>query len=175
MLNDTFIIISMAIGFTLIIVSFIIKEKKYNDEGSNDLNQNLQHINYDAVIKETNQKILELNDYTTFIKEEIENKHKELLFLYQLINEKEKDIRYGLDKINYKEAQSVEEQDICGLEKAYDNEKDHIEISEDTLEKIENKNQLIIDLYNRSYTIIEIAKKLGIGQGEVKLVIDLYK
>ena len=39
----------------------------------------------------------------------------------------------------------------------------------------DNQNQVILDLYNEGKTIMEIAKMLGKGQGEVKLVIDLFQ
>ncbi len=38
----------------------------------------------------------------------------------------------------------------------------------------DNKNRKIIELYRQKKTILEISKQLGLGQGEVKLVIDLY-
>lgn len=39
----------------------------------------------------------------------------------------------------------------------------------------ENNNHVILELYNEGKTIMEIAKLLGKGQGEVKLVIDLFQ
>lgn len=38
-----------------------------------------------------------------------------------------------------------------------------------------NKNERIFELFDAGKSIIEISKQLGIGQGEVKLVIDLYR
>ena len=38
-----------------------------------------------------------------------------------------------------------------------------------------NQNQVILNLYNEGKSIMEIAKLLGKGQGEVKLVIDLFQ
>lgn len=38
-----------------------------------------------------------------------------------------------------------------------------------------NQNQVILDMYNEGKTIMDIAKLLGKGQGEVKLVIDLFQ
>ena len=32
-----------------------------------------------------------------------------------------------------------------------------------------------MDMYNQGYSNVDIAKKLGIGIGEVRLVIDLFK
>lgn len=39
----------------------------------------------------------------------------------------------------------------------------------------DNQNQVILDMYNEGKTIMDIAKTLGKGQGEVKLVIDLFQ
>lgn len=58
-----------------------------------------------------------------------------------------------------KEATSVESP-VAQIETA--------DISED------NKVQKILDLYHSKKSVLEISKVLGLGQGEVKLVIDLY-
>lgn len=42
-------------------------------------------------------------------------------------------------------------------------------------EKSANNNKEILELYNQGKTNMEIAKQLGLGIGEVKLVIDLFK
>ena len=39
----------------------------------------------------------------------------------------------------------------------------------------DNQNQVILDMYNEGKTIMDIAKLLGKGQGEVILVIDLFQ
>ena len=38
-----------------------------------------------------------------------------------------------------------------------------------------NKNEQILELYRQGKSNVVIAKTLGLGVGEVKLVIDLYK
>ena len=38
-----------------------------------------------------------------------------------------------------------------------------------------NKNEQILQLYRQGKSTVAIAKELGLGVGEVKLVIDLYK
>ena len=40
--------------------------------------------------------------------------------------------------------------------------------------QISNNNQMILDLYAKGKSNIEIAKELGLGIGEVRLVIDLF-
>jgi len=45
----------------------------------------------------------------------------------------------------------------------------------DTGDNVEdNKNGRILELYQQKKSVLEISKALGLGQGEVKLVIDLY-
>ena len=39
----------------------------------------------------------------------------------------------------------------------------------------ENKKEAVLSLYNDGRSVVEIAKTLGIGVGEVKLVLDLFK
>ena len=50
-----------------------------------------------------------------------------------------------------------------------DNEKQEKPVSN------ENKKEAVLSLYNDGRSVVEIAKTLGIGVGEVKLVLDLFK
>ena len=38
-----------------------------------------------------------------------------------------------------------------------------------------NHNEKILALYSQGKSYVEIAKELGLGQGEVRLVVGLYK
>ena len=38
-----------------------------------------------------------------------------------------------------------------------------------------NSNEIILEMHRNGNSIIDIAKQLGLGVGEVKLVIDLYQ
>lgn len=40
--------------------------------------------------------------------------------------------------------------------------------------QIDNKNDEILKLHKEGLSVLEISKTLGLGQGEVKLVIGLY-
>ena len=42
-------------------------------------------------------------------------------------------------------------------------------------EDVTNNNERILKLYREGRTVLEIAKELGLGTGEVKLVIDLFR
>ena len=49
-----------------------------------------------------------------------------------------------------------------------------LNIKGENVGKISNNNQMILDLYAKGKSNIEIAKELGLGIGEVRLVIDLF-
>lgn len=49
------------------------------------------------------------------------------------------------------------------------------EVLEDEFQQNENSNEIILGMYQNGNSILEIAKQLGLGVGEVKLVIDLYQ
>lgn len=49
------------------------------------------------------------------------------------------------------------------------------EVLEEEFKENENLNDIILELYKNGNSIIDIAKQLGLGVGEVKLVIDLYQ
>lgn len=46
---------------------------------------------------------------------------------------------------------------------------------EEEFKENENSNDIILEMHRNGSSIIEIAKQLGLGVGEVKLVIDLYQ
>lgn len=58
-------------------------------------------------------------------------------------------------------------------EEEYD-EEDEEEYEEES-DETENSNDIILKMHRNGSSIIEIAKQLGLGVGEVKLVIDLYR
>ena len=52
---------------------------------------------------------------------------------------------------------------------------DDEELKDESYDKNENKNDKILSLYETGMSNKDIAKTLGLGVGEVKLVVDLYK
>lgn len=218
----------------------IIQERA--DETTNYVEDKLAHI--------SNEKIMAVSEYSDQILENIDKNHKEVVFLYDMLNEKENEMKdfvqeidkskVVLEEIAHKELEKqkmiqhkriqkeLEEQKRKKEEK--ERQKDDLmmsgyisnktaentkleekeiitplaqeEIKEEksvfermeggveeapSEEKIkeskqvelpmveENNNQVILELYNEGKTIMDIAKLLGKGQGEVKLVIDLFQ
>ncbi len=129
-------------------------------------NDQAQYEEYGARIEELNRKILEINEYSEYMKSELDKKHKELLFLYQLINEKTKEI-----KGQNGEAHQTEAIEILPLLQVTTDHK----YREKTEQIKQNNNKMILQLSERGYPVKDIAQMLDIGQGEVKLVLNLFE
>jgi predicted nuclease with TOPRIM domain len=169
------VIISIIIGIIFIVLSFIIKDKSdkkvyyKTDSKGEDLISNTSEkqvkdttFNKDQVMEEISNRILELNDYSSFIKQELNDKHKELLFLYQMISEKEKNIK-KLSDFNIKQNEKHEQ--ITKKPKQLDS----IVIADN----INDKNNEIYNLHKNGYSIADIAKDMEMSRREVKLILEL--
>ena len=206
----------------------------------------------DALSHISNEKIMAVSEFSDQLLEKIEQNHKEVVFLYDMLNAKENEMKEFVQEIDKSkvfleelankelekqkmlqhkriqkelekqlkrqeelereridleqagiirkeslEADSFEEEEKTmkvetqmsplermGLSEQENSVSEPI-ITKDTTSKEEialnagvlegNQNQVILDLYNEGKTIMEIAKMLGKGQGEVKLVIDLFQ
>ena len=149
--------------------------------------------------KLTNEKIMAMGEYSNDIQEKINQNHDEVMFLYNMLNDKEEVLKNTIRDIEAVKA-SVKKMAIVNdvakdvTKKNATNEDDEItkiaEVVNET-EKVEeaktsekkssvrkrgisNNNQMILDLYAKGKSNIEIAKELGLGIGEVRLVIDLF-
>ena len=124
----------------------------------------------------SNEKIMALNDFSSQVMEKINQNHDEVVFLYNMLNEKESDLKGFMKQVELSKIQFVEsdlnEQADTVLMKLNQSDQLTNRIVEETGD---NNNQKILDLNTQGKSIIEIAKTLGLGQGEVKLVIDLFK
>lgn len=157
-----------------------------------------------ALEKLSNEKIMALSEYSNTIMEEINKSHKEVMFLYDMLTDKQTDLKNTVRKAEAvtREVNSaggkVVRQKVVRKKAAsgQDNEKreeisGNIEpkdekvrergkiaaIIEDGLtdEQKENNNKRIIELHQAGRTNVEIAKELNLGVGEVGLVIELFK
>lgn len=144
--------------------------------------------------KETNDKIKEISQYSDTVLSSMNKSHDEIMFMYDMLNKKQEKIteltkqievmedtlRALKDEIEEKEQiafEPVEEINTPELEslkeefiKKYDTNQNEQERDEDG-----NANSEILALAKSGYSEIEIAKKLGLGLGEVKLVLGLFK
>lgn len=175
-----------------------------------------------ALERITNEKLTAISEYTETVLNDIHKGHEEVLFLYDMLNDKHRNIKETASEVNkaVKEANVVVQEadivkkevteatqaldeafkpmEISGFEvlrqataeevkkpekKAVKKEKQpkkketaDISLQFDvTQESSDNNNERILELHKKGKSNVAIAKELGLGVGEVKLVIDLFK
>ncbi len=151
--------------------------------------------------QETNEKIMAISEYSDTVLDSMNKSHNEVMFMYSMLNEKQeklteltKDIQElesSLVQKKSKESSKVslqkeKEQNIdkLGVENVSPVPKQvtlkeafsaHVnEMSQDDT-RPKNKNEEILKLSQQGIGQMEIAKQLGLGIGEVKLVLGLFE
>lgn len=139
--------------------------------------QDIEEKTEASLDKISNTKILEMNEYADNVLKEINRNHNEVMFMYDMLNEKDKEIKTTVKSVNATNTQArgmgtVKER----LIKLDETQKapQRISVDEFPLDDKLDKNQKIMTLYNNGYNDIDIAKRLKLGVGEVRLVIKLY-
>ncbi len=158
----------------------------------------------DALSNLSNEKIMAVSEFSDQILEKINKNHEEVVFLYSMLNDKEKELKAAVREIDSSkkkvqdiiESKNMIEKNGSGKEQKSQsavkptsqtirNEKTTKAVTTTPSELTQdiqsltslnsNSNSQILTLYSRGKSIMEISKLLNLGQGEVKLVIDLYK
>lgn len=141
--------------------------------------------------KETNQKMMSISEYSDTVLNEINKAHTEVMFLYSMLNDKQQelsDLTSHFRKIISDAELATSVQTNVALTESEDSAffvepemgKDatnHLpkSIEETPIEEDRNQNHKILSLAHNGASPIEIAKQLGVGIGEVRFVLDLYK
>lgn len=270
------VIVMIMIGIGFVIASFFVTEKLSKKEESYKLDlltvddnyefsdrerqiiktkiedviadhaKNLIYDTNESLSNMANEKTMALGDYAVAVCDEIEKNHKEVMFLYSMLDDKQKEImqtvrdvdfakeevknllldvhnnsvskekiRSNNDNIsetvtgktdNIKSVKNTTENDnILKTENdisndnynndtSFNNEEELLdaelndifaeidstdvnfdEVLEKDFKDDSNANDIILEMYRNGNSVIDIAKELGLGVGEVKLVIDLYQ
>lgn len=212
------VIILMILGLAFIFGSFALFSKKdeekdlvlanpeitteLTDEQKDEIEKNIRKFveeKVSAALLDTetrlaqisNEKTLALGDYAVAVNEEIERNHNEVLFLYNMLNDKHNDLietataiddfRKEIDayiaNMSYGEAVAPENTSEKELEEAIKNIDENIleSTEQEEVEEVDANKDIILELHKTGLSILEIAKRLGLGVGEVKLVVDLYQ
>ena len=283
------IVVMIVIGLVFIIASFFVSEKlskkvtdanidlltvkddyEFSDRELQIIKRKIEDViakqakdilyeTNDSLSTMANEKTMALGDYAVTVCDEIEKNHKEVMFLYSMLDDKQKEIMNTVQQIdNIKSeltellkqckeivehtedklqpekkeeypknsaleqltalkntANDIKNEEITQESKAendVNNDKtdaeiktestknqetdaesesdlpeedifteiDHTDIDfndvlEDEFKDNENSNEIILEMYRNGSSILEIAKQLGLGVGEVRLVIDLYQ
>lgn len=137
----------------------------------------------------TNEKIMAVNEYSDTVLQEIHKNHEEAMFLYDMLNNKHANIKDTVSKMDKAvkaaedKVRSVAEETENPEEKAVETPVETVESTSfpeigfmgETAEESKNNNEKILEMHRQGKSTVAIAKELGLGVGEVKLVIDLYK
>lgn len=142
----------------------------------------------------SNQKIKEFAEYSDTVLGEINKSHNEVMFLYDMLNEKNKEVHNTIRDMQKAVKQSAEadvpesrpqkmeaysHEPALSAESEPDIDAAKVVLSEEnvseTQDSTDSKRDAVLKLHKQGKSEIEIAKTLGIGVGEVKLVIDLFK
>ncbi|MGB8452126.1 MAG: DUF6115 domain-containing protein [Anaerocolumna sp.] len=141
----------------------------------------------DKLSQISNEKIIAVNDFSNQVMEKISQNHEEVVFLYNMLNDKESEIKdtvKNFDKVKRQltESNKIEPAVIKSNEKS---DKNTRKVIRDTAadsgnlkagpEFLNNHNQKILEMFSQGFSVVDISRTLELGQGEVKLVIDLYK
>lgn len=284
------VVVMILLGIAFVIVSFIISEKLTKNEENINLDLMTVDENYEfsdrelQIIKRkiedviatqakdilyqtneslsnmANEKTMALGDYAVAVCDDIEKNHKEVMFLYSMLDDKQKeimktvndvdsfkreinnllnDVREENDRfsnmveasnnidihdhmtVDNKQTVIKEEVHIDDVDSHFSDENqytdsyndiddtmnesniysddndtfsesvdenlddifaeidktdiDFDEVLENDFRDDANANDIVLEMYRNGHSIIEIAKELGLGVGEVKLVIDLYQ
>ena len=167
----------------------------------------------DYLSKVANEKSISVNDFSEQIMERLNVNHKEVVFLYNMLNEKEAEIKETIGRMSdvernaallieeleekknrfgevvnnrtQREVERTVKEEPIGKqmliapvqqskkeEKRPDTEKKEPMLSVEEL--LENNTKEILALHRKGKSVVEISKALGLGQGEVRLIVDLY-
>ncbi len=154
----------------------------------------------------SNEKIMALSEYADTIMEGIDKSHQEVLFMYDMLTDKQTDLKNTVRKAEatVREVESAQPVQVQPVEQPVQaapvmpetpqpvfvqqasapesefarliNESHTVEeFIQDDAEEEGNNNERILALANQGLSTVDIARELGLGVGEVKLVVDLFK
>lgn len=192
--------------------------KKYAEQILEEKSEETVIKTDDYLSKISNEKIMSVNDFSTQIIEKIDANHKEVVFLYDMLNQKEDEIKQTVQKFDH-EKQELQEviEDVIKLTKqmkssvksntakdsattvtkktepkknpvksvpdvqtktsepvkSIENQEDgQLEFAE--MLQADRQKEEVLKMHKQGKSVLEISKTMGMGQGEVKLIIGLY-
>lgn len=162
----------------------IIDDKKYLERLSSASEEIISNAE-DHLSKLSNEKIMAVDEFSEQILEKINRNHEEVIFLYNMLTSKEKELKEVIKDFNdvqrrakefiAKNQTEQEKKSNSPVNAQLSESIGNANINESDEQPISHSNEEILNLYSQGKSVLEISKQLGIGQGEVKLVIDLFK
>lgn len=137
----------------------------------------------------SNEKIMAVNEYSDTVLAEIHKNHQEVMFLYDMLNDKHSNLKQTVTVVEKKakEAEAIVKDAFQSLSaepaetpkevKAKSVKTKVVTAKEKKTANTatDNSNRTILNLYKQGLDKVEIARQLEMGVGEVELVIGLFK
>ena len=147
----------------------------------------------------SNEKIMAVNEYSDTVLAEINKNHQEVMFLYDMLNDKHTSLKNTASEVEKttKEAKNITQEAQRASKEVKEATRNAEKVfpvfqplqpekisfvEEETETKVDvipeentNNNEKILALHKLGKSKVDIAKELGLGVGEVSLVIDLFK
>lgn len=151
--------------------------------------------------KETNEKIMAISEYSDTVLSSMNKSHDEIVFLYDMLNEKQERVTELIkeltlmqsavaqmeetldDKLQKTGVSMEEEAEVLQqertdaiepkqtLEEAF---RTQVSSNDAGVDEEPQQNEQILSLYREGMSEVDIAKQLGRGLGEIKLVLGLF-
>jgi hypothetical protein len=149
-----------------------------------------------AMEKESNEKIMAISEYSNTVLDSMNKTHNEILFLYSMLGDKHTELTSLASQLQEfsDQMKSTENEVLRNLSEAAKEVEQRVAESEPIdegaaiLASVEvdhmqdglggdgvNHNDEILTLHRQGRADVEIARDLGLGLGEVKLVIGLFQ
>jgi len=191
----TVVLVVLIVGFMAVTVFSLAamlvvrrREKKIEDE--REVGKTVEEL--DAAL---DSALKEINRLGSLIQTEIDEKYKSMLFLYNLVDDKKKEIEESADsdvisemmekyivthgeKLRMITSQDLPETSAQPISPSDVSQEEKEALFSETVEKKPKKisnprHKQIYDMREDGKNPAEIAKELSMGQGEVKLILDL--
>lgn len=135
----------------------------------------------------SNEKISAVSEFSETVLQDIHKSHQEVMFLYDMLHDKQKNLRETAKEVDRTSAIAKEtKNELENAVKLYQEElvqeppapePNQAELPEVDVENVSgaNNNEKILEMHKQGKSNMAIARELGLGVGEVKLVIDLFE
>lgn len=151
--------------------------------------------------KETNEKIMAISEYSDTVLSSMNKSHDEIVFLYDMLNEKQERVTELIKELTLMQSAVAQMEETLDdkLQKTGVSMEEEAEVlQQERTDAIEPKqtleeafrtqgssndagldeepqqNEQILSLYREGMSEVDIAKQLGRGLGEIKLVLGLF-
>ena len=170
-------LVYICFGTGLALIAYALIVLKDRPDGKNDFDMEKIMEAMDKSINDADSTATELAKFSQNVVTEMDDKYQQLLYLYSLIEEKSE--KLGNKSSNNSSANSSRI-DIS-IDESFDFQDKKQETTIKAVAKgldprlISDKYRSVFELHDKGMSVAEIARSLSIGQGEVKLVLELGK